>query len=58
MKKLQEQMQTLTGEIEKSNKIMSNVQHEVTDVKNDTKFYYQSLGKMKPGKSVTIPEKL
>ena len=43
MKKLQEQMQTLTEKVEKSNKLMSSVQHEVTDVKNDTKSYKQSL---------------
>ena len=33
MKKTQEQMQTLAKKVEQSKKIMSNVQHDVTDIK-------------------------
>ena len=57
MKKLQLQMKTLTDKIEKSYNIIINVQSEVINVKNDTKIYKQSLGKVKLGKSVSIPEK-
>ena len=43
-------MQTLTEKNEKSNKIMSNVQNEVTYVKKDSKSYKLSLGNKKTPK--------
>ena len=57
MKKVQEQMKTLTDKIEKSNNIITNVQSEVINMKKDTKTYKQSLGKVNHGKSVSIPRK-
>ena len=57
LKKLQEQMNSLTEKNEKSKYILTNLQTEVRTVKEDTKTYKQSLGKVKPGKSVSVPEK-
>ena len=50
-------MKSLTEKIEKSNNIMTSLQTEVKTVKEDTKTYKQSFGAVKPGKSVSVPEK-
>ena len=56
-KKVQEQMRTLTKKVEQSNKVMSNVQHEVTDLNNNTHIIEAIVRKNETVKSVEISEK-